>query len=82
VRAAERRERREQIRRRKTRRDLHRFETCQDPACPRLTCRAYRQGYADGYEAGSAAGYAAGHSVGYAEGHADGYAEGSAAAGR
>ena len=82
MRADERRERREQIRHRKARGPQHRFETCQDPSCPRLTCRAYRQGYADGYEAGSAAGYAAGHSVGYAEGHAAGYAEGSAAASR
>jgi hypothetical protein len=35
-------------------RPQHRYQTCQDDACPSLLCRAYKEGYQDGYEDGQA----------------------------
>ena len=32
----------------------HRYESCRDPDCPRLACRAYKDGYDDGFADGVA----------------------------
>ena len=64
--AAERRARQAEIKRRKaaaaarrSSRPQHRYETCHDDNCQRITCRAFKEGYANGYEAAAAAAAAA-----------------------
>lgn len=44
----------------------HRHDRCPDETCPRLACRAYREGYQDGYAEGVAAGWSAGFAAGQA----------------
>jgi hypothetical protein len=84
--AAERSRKAEDIKRRKAEtagrrraragRPQHRYETCNDTSCPRLTCRAWKEGYLNGLDRGLTEGEATGRVAGYAEGHRDGHAEG------
>lgn len=52
----------------------HLYESCRDPGCMRLPCKAFKDGKAEGYKDGHSDGWMDGGAAGYSAGYAAGSA--------